>query len=334
MNADKFSSYIYHFLHDYLNHQKGYSRHTILNYRDTIKLFPNFTALHKNKAVTALGISDLGQDMVIAFLEYLEKERGNTKQTRNIRLACIHSLFRYLAKYDPLIFAHCQRILAVPFQRFQHFTVEYLEREEVNAILNAIDRSSTDGLRDYTLFYFMYNTGARVQEVISLKKSSIRMERPFQVRFLGKGAKERICPLWPETVKLLKEFFKQKNPGFAEDSLIFLNHNGQPLTRHGVRYLLKKHVKAATENCPSLNRKNIHPHTIRHSTATNLLQAGVDINSIRAWLGHESMTTTNRYAEIDLNMKRNVLDKFLPIATKTKHPWKQDHDLIRWLESL
>ena len=333
MKTDKLSLYIYHFLQDYMNHQKGFSRHTILNYRDTIKIFLNFSAMRKKKPVVSLTISDLDQLMVIKFLEYIEEERKNSKQTRNIRLACIHSLFSYIAKQDPLIFDHCHRILAIPFQRVQHSTVEYLEREEVKAILKAIDHSSTEGLRDYTLFYFMYNTGGRVQEIISLKRDAIQLEHPFQARFLGKGAKERICPLWAETVKLFKEYFKQRNMESTGNALIFLNHNGQALTRHGVRYLLKKYVKTATDYCPSLKRKNIHPHTIRHSTATNLLQAGVDINTIRAWLGHESLTTTNRYAEIDLNMKRKVLDKFLPFA-KSNRPWKQNHDLVQWLESL
>lgn len=333
MKPDNLAFYIHDFLQDYLTLQKGFSRHTILSYRDTIKLFLTFSADQKKKPITDLAMADLAPNVVVDFLEHLEKQRGNSPQTRNNRLACLHCLFGYFARHDPLIFDQCQRILAIPFKRTQSATVEYLEVEEMKAVLDAVDRSTMDGYQYYTLFFFMYNTGARVQEVISLHANSLQLERPFQARFLGKGQKERLCPLWPETVKLLHSLFKRRDLDPHANTLVFVNHRGEALTRHGVRYLLSKYVQIAAKNCPSLTGKNIHPHTIRHTTAMHLLQAGIDINTIRAWLGHVNLMTTNRYAEINLEMKRKVLEKFIPIG-KTNRPWKKNDDILQWLESL
>jgi len=333
MKPDNLAFYIHSFLQDYLTLQKGFSRHTILSYRDTIKLFLIFSIGKKKKSITDLTISDLGPTMIVNFLEHLEKQRGNSCETRNNRLACLHCLFRYLAKHDPLIFDQCQRILSIPFKRTHSTAIEYLEVEEMKAILDAVDRSTMDGYQYYTFFFFMYNTGARVQEVISLHANELQLERPFQVRFLGKGQKERLCPLWPETVELLRSLFRRRGLDPHADAVVFLNHRGQALTRHGVRYLLNKYVQIAATNCPSLAGKHIHPHTIRHTTAMHLLQSGIDINTIRAWLGHANLITTNRYAEINLEMKRKVLEKFVPIS-KTSRPWKKNKDLLQWLESL
>lgn len=334
MKSDNLSVYIQNFLQDYLTLQKGFSRNTVLSYRDTIKLFLVFSAARKKKSVTRLIVSDLTPSMVTEFLDYLEKRRGNTRQTRNVRLACLHSLFRYVAKQDPLFMAQCQRILAIPFKRTKSTTVEYPEREEIQAILDAIDLSNVDGLRDHALLLFMYNTGARVQETVNLTTKSFQLERPFQVRFFGKGDKERLCPLWPETAKALRALFKARDlTQLQVNSPVFVNHQGQVLTRHGVRYLLNKYVVLASAKCSSLVKKNIHPHSIRHASGMHLLQSGVDINTVRSWLGHTNLVTTNRYAEINLEMKRKVLEKYLP-NHKTDQPWERNQDLLRWLESL
>lgn len=327
------SRYIHSFLQDYMVLQKGLSRHTILSYRDAIKLLLTFTATNKKKSVTGLTLSDLSPTMVIDFLDYLEKERGNSRQTRNNRLTCLHSLFRYIANHDPLIFNHCQRILAIPLKRTKSSTIEYLEREEVKAILEVIDSTTVDGYRDYIFFSILYETGARVQEVISLPARAFQLERPFQVRFIGKGAKERLTPLWSQTAKLLRSFLKQRGISPKADDLVFVNHRGEQLTRQGIRYLLRKYVQIATKNCPSLKHKRIHPHALRHACACHLLESGVDINTVRAWLGHVNIDTTNRYARINLKMKRKVLEKHLPIA-KCKRPWKRNLQLLEWLESL
>jgi len=293
MKSNDLAQYVPGFLQDYLNLQKGFSRHTILSYRDTIKLLLAYVSSRKKKPVNSLTLADLGPNMVIDFLDHLD----------------------------------------IPFKRTQRSTVDYLELEEIKAILAAVDRSSHDGYRDYTLLFFMYETGARVEEVVSLPVKSLQLERPFYVRFLGKGAKERLCPLWPETVKLLRSLLKQREVSLKADVPVFLNHRGDRLTRHGVRYLLTKYVRIAVRNCPSLKEKRVHPHTIRHTCAMHMLQSGVDINSIRAWLGHVNVETTNRYARTNLEMKRKILEKHLEVP-KSSRSWKRNHGLLEWLDSL
>jgi len=334
MKNNNLATHIHSFIHEYLSLQKGYSRHTVLSYRDTIKLFLSFSATHNKKSVDNLTLSDLNANTVICFLDYLEKERGNSRQTRNVRLACIHGFFRYMVNCDPLILDHCQRILTIPSKRVSSSTVvEYLERKEVKAILGAVTRNTLDGYRDHALLSFMYEAGARVQEVISLPAKALQLERPFQVRIIGKGPKTRLTPLWPHTAKLLRSFLKQRGISPKSDNLVFLNHRGGQLTRQGVKYLLRKYVQIAIKNCPSLKQKRIHPHVFRHTCAIHLLESGVDINTIRAWLGHVYLSTTNRYAQINLEMKRKVLEKYLP-TTKCNRPWKQDSRLLESLESL
>lgn len=333
MNHHDLASYVREFLQDPLILQKGYSPHTLMSYRDTLKLFLTFSASCKKKSITELTLADLTPSMVIQFLTHLERNRSNSIKTRNIRLACIHSFFSYIAHRNPLLLKCAQDILAIPFKRVPLTTAEYLEKEEVKAILGAVDRHCLDGLRDYTLLSFMYNTGARVGEVIALRTKALQLERPFYVRITGKGAKTRLCPLWPETAELLRTLLKQRAVDPTEEAPVFVNHRGESLTRYGIRYLINKYVEAAAKSCPSLAKKRIHPHTIRHSTAMALLQSGVDINTIRAWLGHTNLETTNRYAEINLEMKRKVLNNYLPLS-KTKKPWKQDKNLLQWLEAL
>ena len=333
MNNNNLATYIHGFLQDYIVLQKGYSPHTVMSYRDTIKLLLTFIAVDKKKSVTDLILADLTQNRVVNFLEHLEKQRNNSIQTRNIRLACIHSFFDYIANQAPLLLDHCQGILAIPFKRAPFPVAEYLELKEIKAIFAAVDRSRLDGYRDYTLLFFMYNTGVRVAEVVTLRTGALQLERPFQVRILGKGTKTRLCPLWRETATMLNSLLRQRGIDPTADVPVFVNHKGETLTRYGIRYLVNKYARIATKNCPSLERKRIHPHTIRHSTAMALLQSGVDINTIRAWLGHTSLETTNRYAEINLEMKRKVLDNYLPLS-KAKRPWKQNENLLQWLESI
>lgn len=267
MKSKNISIYIQNFLQDYLPLQRGFSRNTVLSYRDTIKLFLVFSAMRKRKNVTRLILSDLNTNMTIEFLDHLEKKRGNTRQTRNVRLACLHSLFRYTAKQEPLFMEQCQQILAIPFKRTRSTTIEYLEKEEIKAILNAVEPIGVDGLRDYALLSFMYNTGARVQEVVDLTTKSLQLERPFQVRFLGKGAKERLCPLWPQTVKALRALFDVRGLALRSNSPVFVNHNGHVLSRHGIRYLLNKYACLASKECTTLKKKNVHPHSLRHYLA-------------------------------------------------------------------
>ncbi len=279
---DHLANYIRAFLQDYLVVQKGYSRHTVLSYRDTIKLLLHFAAERKSVGVTDLTFGDLAQDTVTAFLGHLQTTRSNGASTRNIRLAGIHSLFAFVAERDPMLFEQCQRILRVPFKRAAATPVEYFERQEMAAVLKAAASDDRNAGRDHALFLFMYNTGTRVQEVIDLRVEALQLERPYQARIIGKGNKARICPLWLDTAKVLRDLLSKRGIEGTPDAPVFTNNRGDRLTRYGVRYLLAKHVRVASESCHSLKgRRRIHPHCIRHTMAMHMLQAGADINTVR-----------------------------------------------------
>ena len=208
-----------------------------------------------------------------------------------------------------------QQILGIPFKRGERVTpIEYLDKPEIEALLNGIDRTTPSGRRDYAMFALMFNTGARVQEIVDLRARDVRLESPCQVRLLGKGNKVRTCPIWPRTAQLLKDLISRRHNGSddAADQPIFVNERGSPLSRFGVRYLLQKHVATAARTVPSLATKSIHPHSLRHTTAIHLLKAGVDFATISQWLGHASLNTTMRYARADLDLKRQALAQVFP----------------------
>jgi site-specific recombinase XerD len=324
------------FLSSYLPQLRGLSPHTVLSYRDSLKLLLLFVAGQKSISVSGLAVEDIGVPEVFAFLDHLEKNRHNGIGTRNIRLSAIHSFFRYLAAMYPEHLDHSQRILSIPFKRMPTPTVEYLEFEEVVAVLGAIDRSKPDGRRDYALLTLMFNTGARVQEVLDLKAGDLQLARPSSVRIHGKGEKERICPIWEETAKLLREHIEERGIDLRKPVTVFANHLGNPLTRFGVRYILAKYLCKAAEEYPSLKKRRIHPHSIRHSTAVHLLKSGVDLSTIASWLGHVSVNTTNKYATMDLEMKREAIAKAKPLVDEIglKPSWKENPDILAWLESL
>ncbi len=323
------------FFYSYLQGLRGVSPNTIHSYRDAMKLLLQFVADQKKVSVSDLAIEDIGTEEVISFLDHLEKNRKNGVGTRNIRLAAIHSFFRYLGGRYPEHLDQSQRVLSIPFKRMTTATVEYLEFDEIIAVLQVIDRSRPSGRRDYALLALMFNTGARVQEILDLKASDLELAKPPSVRVHGKGGKERICPIWPETAQVLREYLEEQGIDPRKPATVFTNHRGEPLTRFGVRYILSKHFQKAAEIRPSLGRKKLHPHSIRHSTAVHLLKSGVDISTIAHWMGHASINTTNRYTAIDLEMKRNAIAKARPLAEEnpTQPSWKQDPDILTWLES-
>ena len=253
-----------------------------------------------------------------------------------MRLAAIHAFFRYCAMEHPARLAHCQRVLAVPFKRTGSRPVEYLEHDEIEAVLGVVDRRTVDGRRDYTLLATMFNTGARVQEIVVLNVADLRLDAPAQVRLHGKGRKERVCPLWPQTADLLRALLAERGREPQSNEPVFRNHRGMRLTRFGVRYLLQKYCTRAQAAVPALRTKCLHPHSMRHSTAVHLLRAGVDIVTISQWLGHASVTTTHRYATVDLDMKRQALAKARPTtrAAAGPAPWRTDTSVLEWLEAL
>jgi len=324
------------FFYSYLSQLRGMSPHTILNYRDSLKLFLQFLIQEKDISVSELTIEKIEPEGVIAFLNYLEKTRGNGAGTRNIRLAALHSFFRYLAGKYPQHLNLSQRILTIPFKRTNTQATQYLEFEEVMVLLESIDRSKANGRRDYALLLFMFNTGARVQEVVGLRAQDLELSKPFSVHIFGKGRRERICPIWPETANILRKYLKEQGMDLRKPLHIFLNHLGEPLTRFGIGYILKKYLRKAMKIQPSLKKKRLHPHSMRHSTAVHLLKSGVDLTTIASWLGHSSVNTTNKYATMDLEMKRKALAKAKPLGEEIapEFSWKENPDVLTWLESL
>ena len=325
------------FFEQHLLAQRGLSGHTVLAYRDTLKLFLEFVGQQQRKTCTALTLADLTADRVRDFLDYLERVRKNSVPTRNARLAAIHAFFNYLASIDPRHLAQAQAVLAVPFKRHSHRVVEYLERDEVLKIFAGIDGRTLLGRRDDALLRLLYNTGMRAQELVDLDVNHLRFSRPHTVLIHGKGRKERTCPLWKETVAALKAYLQKRGVRLDDTTPLFTNREGNRLTRFGVRYIIAHRVSVAANSCPSLLTRRVTPHTIRHTTAMHLLQSNVDLNMIRSWLGHASIETTNGYVEIDLEMKRKTLqsaEKLIPVRSNRKCSWRDDDKLMSWLAKL
>ena len=321
---------------DHLPRLRGMSPHTVHSYRDSLTLLLRFVAACRKRPVIKLDIDDLDAKQVLAFLQHIEETRGNCSSTRNVRLAAIHAFFGYLAGQHPDRLDQFQRVIGVPFKRTRSRTVEYLEHDEIQAILDAVNRTEGDGRRDYSLLATMFNTGARVQEILDLRPCDIQFAKPFHARLVGKGRKERLCPLWPQTARLLQDLLAENGTDMKSNAPLFLNHRRQPLTRFGVRYILAKYCHRAGSTNPSLARKRLHPHSMRHSTAVHMLKSGVDLVTISHWLGHASINTTNRYASVDLEMKREAISKIndLDMAPPPTAIWQNDRSILEWLEAL
>jgi integrase/recombinase XerD len=328
------------FFREYLPALRGLSRHTIHSYRDGLVLFLQFAARDTGRPVEALDIADVTADRVERFLTSLEMDRHNGVATRNARLAALHTFVRFMVADHPEHIEALQRVLGIPFKRGAHVApVEYLETVEVEALLAAIDRSTPSGQRDYALFALMFNTGARVQEILDLRVRDLRLEPPCQVRLHGKGNKVRLCPIWPRTAHLLQEIIVSRHIEGEDlaDQPVFINRQGAAMTRFGVRYLLHKHLAAAARTVPSLADKRLHPHSLRHTTAIHLLKAGVDFATISQWLGHANLNTTMRYARADLDVKRQALAQVFPeVLAPPKGGAFAFHgvDLTGWLRHL
>jgi len=319
---------------DHLPRLRGSSPHTIHSYRDSIVLLLRYVAEQRKMPVAALDLADLDPPRILAFLSHLEDQRNNGVATRNVRLAAIHAFFRFVASRNPEQLDLAQKVIAIPFKRAPHRAIDYLEYEEIDSILKAVDRTTHQGVRDYALLATMFNTGGRVQEIVDLRVRDLQLIKPFQVRLFGKGRKERYCPLWPETAAVLRSFCKQRKIELSPEAHLFVNHRGQSLSRFGVRHILSRCLKAASETAPTLVKKRLHPHSMRHSTAVALLKSGVDLSTISHMLGHASLTTTNRYAKVDLEMKRKAIAKVRPVSRKSRTPWAKDITILDWLESL
>jgi len=325
------------FFGEYVPELRGLSRHTLLSYRDTLTLLLRFAAKAQHTDPTSLDLEAISPETVLAFLSYLEQERHNKTSTRNVRLAGIHAFFRYVAIHTPERIEQAQRILGIPFKRTGSRPIDYLEHDEVSAVLNNVDRTPGGyGVRDYALLAILFNTGARVQEIVDLNGLDLQLEAPPQVKLCGKGRKTRVCPLWPQTAEVLKHFVLESHLDLRSNTAVFCNQRGERLSRFGIRYILAKYCQRAVGPCPTLAGKRLHPHSMRHSCAIHLLKSGVDLPSISHWLGHASVNTTNRYATADLEMKRQAIARAGPPANTLSPPasWRHDASIIQWLESL
>jgi site-specific recombinase XerD len=322
------------FLAEYLPRQRNASRLTIVAYRDALKLLLAYAARLKEKSVDRLTFADIDRTTVLQFLESVETDRGNAVATRNARLTAIRSFFRSVAARHPGHMEASAQILGIPKKRAESRTIDYLTIDEVDAVLQAIDTTTPEGRRDDALIRFMHNTGARIQEALDVLACDLRVEAPAHVRLHGKGRKERICPLWADTAARLDRMLVERDVGPDARVPIFTNRTGAALTRFGARYILTKYVGRACVSAPTLAKKRIHPHTMRHTTAMHLLQSGVDLNAVRCWLGHASVITTNRYVEIDVEAKRAALERTKAPSCAADPSAVREESLLRWLESL
>jgi integrase/recombinase XerD len=321
------------FFVSYLQSTRGASGHTVRAYRDALTLFFLFLAGRKRKQIAGLDLDDIQAESVLAFLEHIESQRSNSAVTRNCRLAAIRSFVQHLLRCDVARAGQYGRILAIRTKRATNRAVAYLEPEEARAVIAAVDTSSSGGRRDHALLLLLYNTGARVSEALTLRPGDLRLDRPPQVRFLGKGRKERICPLWSETASALRRVIRVE----GGNDVIFNSLRGTPLSRDGVAYLLRKYVRLAAKGQSPQRPRHVTPHMLRHSCAVALLQAGVDVSVIRDYLGHASVATTSRYITTNLQMKRQVLDAFWKragLAPTGARKWQPSPKLLAFLQQL
>jgi integrase/recombinase XerD len=291
------------FLLEHLVAERNLSRNTQASYRDTLQLLLPFASKHGGRAIDRMTVEDLTPSAVRKFLDHLEHDRQCSGVTRNQRLATIRSLARFIGMRSPAHVAWCSEIRATPFKKTAKTVIGYLEKAEMDALLAQLDRLTSLGDRDHALLLFLYNSGARADEAAKLTIDNLQLGPQSSVRLRGKGNKFRTCPLWPITATSLSRLVANRGRSDA----VFLNRINQPLTRFGIHRLVTQYAALASKTVPSLATKRVSPHTIRHTTAVHLLRAGVDINTIRAWLGHVSLDTTHVYAEVDMEMKAKAL---------------------------
>jgi integrase/recombinase XerD len=323
------------FLLEYLAGDRNLARNTQKSYRDTLCQLLPFTARTAHRRIDRLLVKDLSADRIRAFLRDLEENRGCGVATRNQRLAAIHSLAHFIGLHSPEHLQWCGEIRAILAKKAPRPLVTYLEKEEMDALLAAPEQNSTQGRRDHAVLLFLYNTGARADEAAHVQIADLDLGQtpgrdPSSVLIRGKGNKQRRCPLWAKTVNELIPLVG----GRAPPEHVFLNRRGQPLTRFGIHTLVERYAAEVAATRPSVAKKRVSPHTIRHTTATHLLRAGVDINTIRAWLGHVSLSTTNVYAEVDLEMKAKALASCEVEEEEPQKPWREDKGLMEFLRTL
>jgi integrase/recombinase XerD len=329
--SSSFAMLVQEFFCQRLIAQRQASRHTIASYRDTFRLLLGFAEKRLKRTPADLALTDIDPPLVLDFLDHVEQTRGNRVRTRNLRLTAIRSFMKFVAGRDPGTLASVQRVLAIPTKRFDRPLVGFLTRDEIDAILAAPSIDHWSGRRDRVLFGTLYNTGARVSEIIGILRRDLSLTTSPFVQLHGKGRKDRSVPLWRTTATALQQWLSTL-PASA-DQPVFPNRAGSAMTRSGVQDRLDRAVRTAAGHCPTLRDRRISPHLVRHSTAMHLLQAGVDLTVIALWLGHESPTTTHMYVEADLKMKQQALEK-IPPAHPGAGRYRPPDKLLAFLEGL
>lgn len=324
-NTDLLSPWGRRFLLEHLVAERNLARNTQMSYRDTLQQFLPFIAHAAHRQVERLRVEDVSPARTRAFLQDLEKTRDCGIATRNQRLAAIRSLARFIGRDSPEHLEWAGQIRTIASKKVACPLIGYLEKDELDALLKAPNRRTPQGRRDYAVLLFLYNTGARADEVAQVRIGDLDLGAASRrdassIVLRGKGNTRRRCPLWPKTVDELRPLID----GRAASQHVFLNRRGHPLTRFGIHALVERHAASVATQLPSVAKKRVTPHTIRHTTATHLLRAGVDINTIRAWLGHVCLSTTNMYAEVDLKMKAKALVKCEIKGSRPKRPWRNN----------
>ena len=326
-----FPQLVQEFFTEYLVSQRALSPRTVASYRDSLMLFLNFASGELNKIPTKLRLIDIQPDLILAFLNYLEQERHNTVSSRNLRLAALRTFVKFAARRDITSLHVMEKALAIPTKRFERPMLGFLTREEMKAVL-AAPTSNWTLKRDHLLFLMLYNTGARVSEIINVKVIDVVLGDGACVHLHGKGRKLRSVPLWVSTVTEIRHWLNL-NTGLCGESALLPNRDGRIMSRSNVNKRLTLAVSRAIDEQPSIANKIVTPHILRHTTAMHLLQSGVPFNIIALWLGHESVNTTHRYVQADLAMKEKALSRLEPINTRMDR-FQATDSLIAFLQTL
>jgi site-specific recombinase XerD len=330
-SAPSFAPLLQGFFTQRLLQQRQASPHTISSYRDTFRLLLKFIQARLNKPPASLLLEEIDAPLIVAFLDDLEKRRGITARSRNLRLTAIRSFFRYAAFEAPSRSEQIQRVLAIPSKRYARALVSFLTRPEVEALLAAPDTHTWSGRRDHTLLLLSVQTGMRLSEMTGLKRQDVALGVGAHVRVFGKGRKERCIPLTRQTGTVVKAWLRE--PVRTDSEVLLPNARGGRLSADGVRYILAKHVTHAGEACPSLRNKHVTPHVLRHTMAMEMLHAGIDTTVIALWLGHESVETTQIYLDANLALKETILAKITPHDGKPGL-YRPDDQLLAFLNNL
>lgn len=336
MTSPTLGQIVYAFLLDYLPVTRGLRPTSIASYRDGLRLFLQHVGRLSGRALMALPVTALTADHVLTFLHGLEAERHNHVRTRNQRLAMLRTFFAYLGERVPECLAEAERVVRIPIKRVAPPETTYVDRADIETLFSRLPSGTWAAERDRTLLLFLYNTGARVQEVADLRVGQLQLDRRSSVRLHGKGDKWRTCPLWPDTAARVRRLVATHDASTPQDP-VFRSQRGDALTRFGIYKIVRRHA-ALLDKDPSSRGRRVTPHVLRHSTAVHLLEAGVEVNVIRGWLGHVSLDTTNRYAEITMRTKEAALKTCTPPVlargAASPAPWRTDATLMAWLATL